>query len=142
MTREELQRRIGAALAPIPELRAAWLFGSRASGEARPDSDLDVAVSYAAELDAAARERIRRRVVAALTDHLGAIGERADVVDVHRSDPAVAFAAIREGAVALERDVGERCAIVSYVARRYEDDAPRRALYREAALRHAREMAR
>lgn len=80
---------------------------------------------------------MRRQIVVALSDALGAIGERADVVDLGDCDPAVGFAAISEGLLVLERDVDERCATVSYVARRYFDDEPRRALFRAAAVRHA-----
>lgn len=128
---------IGAALAPLSAVRAAWVFGSQARGDARDGSDLDVAVDYAHELDLDAREQLRRDIVDALTDALGPLGERADVVDLRDCDPAVAFAAIREGELCLARDEDERCAIVSYVARRYEDDAPRRALFRSAARHHA-----
>ena len=35
-----------AALEAIPEVRVAYLFGSRATGRARPDSDLDVLVEF------------------------------------------------------------------------------------------------
>lgn len=35
---------IRAALEPDPRVVAAWLFGSRARGDHRPDSDVDVAV--------------------------------------------------------------------------------------------------
>jgi len=132
-----LASQIGTALGPLAQVRAAWLFGSQRRGDARDDSDLDVAVDYAHELDFDAREQVRRDIVDALTDALGALGERADVVDVRDSDPAVAFAAIREGELCLARDEDERCAIISYIARRYEDDAPRRALFRAAARHHA-----
>lgn len=137
MRTEELVAAIAEALDPLPEVRAAWLFGSQVSGRARPGSDLDVAIAYVPALERSLRERARRRVVVALADRLGALGERADVVDLHDSDPAVAFAAIRDGVLALERDRDERCGVVSYVARRYDDDAPRRALFRAAARRHA-----
>ena len=72
-----------------------------------------------------------------MSDALGTIGERADVVDLGDCDPAVGFAAISEGVRVLERDVDERSAIVSYVARRYFDDEPRRALFRAAAVHHS-----
>lgn len=130
-------RSIGAALRPLALVRAAWLFGSRRSGHARPDSDLDVAVAFAPTLDGDERERLRRQIVVALSDALGVVGERADVIDLGDCDPAVGFAAVSEGLLALERDIDERCAIVSYVARRYFDDEPRRAIFRAAAVHHA-----
>lgn len=137
MSADDLARSVGAALRPLPEVRAAWLFGSRRHGRARPESDLDVAVAFAPALGADAREALRRRIVLALSDALGAVGERADVVDLGDCDPAVGFAAISEGILALERDVDERSAVASYVARRYFDDEARRALFRDAAVRHS-----
>lgn len=40
----ELIERLRRAAEPLPELSAAILFGSRAVGRARPESDIDVAV--------------------------------------------------------------------------------------------------
>ena len=42
--RGELIRRLRARLGEWPNLIGAWLFGSVARGEARPDSDIDVAI--------------------------------------------------------------------------------------------------
>ncbi|MEE8526255.1 MAG: nucleotidyltransferase domain-containing protein [Thermoanaerobaculia bacterium] len=41
---DELERQIRDAVADIPGIAALLLFGSRARGTARPDSDLDLAV--------------------------------------------------------------------------------------------------
>jgi predicted nucleotidyltransferase len=115
----------------------AWVFGSRVQGTATDRSDLDVAVVFPHDLDDPAREGARRRIVAALTDAMGGVGERADVVDVDRASSSVAFRAIREGRRALARTEGERVAAEVRIARRYDDDAPRRELYRKAAREHA-----
>ena len=127
---------MAAALAPLEGIRVAYLFGSRARGNAREDSDLDVAVSYDPRFDATddrAREAVRRAVVAALTDALGGVGERADVVDLDRADSAVAFRAICEGHRLLSRSESDRVRVEVRVGRRYDDDAPKRALFRRAA---------
>jgi predicted nucleotidyltransferase len=129
------------ALLPIEGVRLAYLFGSRARGTARPDSDLDVAVAYAGEADSVQREILRRRVVAALTDALGAVGERADVVDLEAAPSEIAFAAIRATRL-FARSEAERVRHEVRVARRYDDDAPRRALFQAAAKRVAKEMGR
>lgn len=44
MANGELQHQLRQALAKGPALRVAILFGSRATGHARPDSDVDVAI--------------------------------------------------------------------------------------------------
>lgn len=120
------------ALRPIEAVRVAWVFGSRVTGTPRPDSDLDVAVKFVRGLDAAARLEATLAVIGALTDALGALGERADVVDLDACDSAVGFAALH-GRLVLERDRDERLALQVYLCRRYDDDAPRRELYRRAA---------
>lgn len=128
---------MAAALEPLDAVRVAWLFGSQATGRAGARSDLDVAVVHPRELDDVGREHVRRQIVAALTDALGRLGERADVVDVDRTNSAVAFRAIRDGRRLLARTESERVAAEVRVMRRYDDEAPRRALFREAARRHA-----
>jgi predicted nucleotidyltransferase len=129
------------ALVPIEAVRLAYLFGSRARGTARSDSDLDIAVVYANDADATQREALRRRVVAALTDALGAVGEHTDVVDLERAPAEIAFAAIR-GARLLARSEEERVRHEVRIARTYDDEAPRRELFRTAAKRVAEEMGR
>jgi hypothetical protein len=137
MAPRDLDALLAAALDPLPQVRVAWLFGSRANGRPRADSDLDVAVRYDPALDTWGRERVRREIVVALADRLGALGERADVVDVDRAPVAVAFAAIRARRCVLCRDERERVDIVARIARRHDDEAPRRALVRAAARRLA-----
>lgn len=129
---------VGAALAPIAPVRVAWVFGSRVRGTSRPDSDLDVGVVFARGLDDQQRFDARLEVIAALTDALGGLGERADVVDLMDCDSAVAFAAVCEGRRCLERARDERVEAAVRIGRRYDDDAPWRALQREALRRLAR----
>ena len=130
----DLAARVGDALDPLEAVRVAWVFGSRVRGQPREDSDLDLAVVYARQLDGAAREHARRLIVAALTDVLGAVGERADVVDLSDADSAVAFHAVAGGTLALARTEAERVEACVFAWRRYDDEAPRRALYRRAAV--------
>lgn len=124
--------RIARALSPLEAVRVAYVFGSMLSTTARSDSDLDLAVALDPTLDSAAKHRTLLAIVAALTDELGALGERVDLTDFGEADPAVAFKAI-QGERVLARDARERRMLEVRIARRYEDDAPRRALYRRAA---------
>lgn len=137
---DELVPQLASALAPLVQVRVAWLFGSRATGQARPDSDLDVAVAFPRALDAAGRFRARLEIVGALTDALGPLGERADVVDIDESDAAVAFAALAHGRLLLAHSEDERVEAAVRIMRRHADDLPRRLLFREAAQRVARSM--
>jgi predicted nucleotidyltransferase len=61
MTQSELLRALQQELGQRADLKFALLFGSRAQGQPRPDSDVDVAImprgdwSFASELDLQAR---------------------------------------------------------------------------------------
>jgi predicted nucleotidyltransferase len=137
---DALVERVRRALAPIAGIRVAYLFGSRVTGQARADSDLDLAVKYDPGLDAAGRLHVELSAVAALTDELASIGERADVADLDRAGSAVGFRAIRDGRRVVERDPGERVRLEARIARAYDDDGPRRELIRQAAARAARRL--
>jgi predicted nucleotidyltransferase len=130
----DLEQRLSRALAPIEDVRVAYVFGSRVSGRTHPASDLDVAVQFAPGVD---RRTARLRALGALADALGALGERVDLVDVEQADSAVAFRAIREGRCVLARDRRDRVSLEARIARRYDDDAPKRALFRGAAVEAA-----
>jgi predicted nucleotidyltransferase len=137
-----LGEQIAQVLAPLTSVRVAWFFGSRAKGRHRPDSDLDLLVAYDHQLNGAAREQLRRRIVYELAGVLGRVGERADIADVRDVDSAVAFAAVAEGELVLERSKAERVATQVYVWKRYDDDVHRRDLFRKAALAAVERMTR
>ncbi len=123
-----------------PAVVVAYLFGSLATGSARPGSDLDLGIAYSHDLEAKEREAARRRLLGALGDALGSLGERADLVDLERSGTTIALRAIHDGRRLLARDEGVRVALEARIARRYDDEAPRRALFRRAAIEAARGM--
>ncbi len=78
---ELIERRLAA----INEILFAYLFGSRAGGRPRPDSDWDVAVFLRAGLTKRQRFRIRVRLAAEL-EELG----RVDVVILNDAPPLLA----------------------------------------------------
>jgi predicted nucleotidyltransferase len=131
---DALRDRIVRSLELFAGIRVAWFFGSQLTGRIGPESDLDIAVAYEHALDADAREALRRHVVVALSDSLGRLGERADVVDLDDCDSAVAFRAVSEGALLFARSDEDRVRAVARVARRYDDESPRRELFRRAAI--------
>ena len=86
MTTRELQTR----LEDVPEIVFALLFGSRARGTHRPDSDWDVAVYLRTDLTARERFKLRVRLSAELED-LGDV----DVVVLNDAPPLLAHRALK-----------------------------------------------
>jgi uncharacterized protein len=82
----ELTRRLQA----VPEVWFGLLFGSRATGTARSDSDWDVAVFLEPELSAGERFRLRAK----LSGILGDLGD-VDVVVLNDSPPLLAHRALQ-----------------------------------------------
>lgn len=83
-------------LALVPGLQAAYLFGSRAAGTARPDSDVDLALLTAAPL-----ERLSALTLTAdLMAELGAV----DLVELRRAPLTLAARIVNEGVPVLVPD--------------------------------------
>ncbi|GMV15718.1 MAG: nucleotidyltransferase domain-containing protein [Sorangiineae bacterium PRO1] len=85
-TEAELTRRLES----VPEILFALLFGSRAAGTPRADSDWDVAVFLSPALSAAERFRLRAR----LSGELGDLGQ-VDVVVLNDAPPLLAHRALQ-----------------------------------------------
>ena len=122
--REALAGRLGGLRESLPDLELLVLFGSVATGRARPRSDLDLAVSCdgRADLDA---------IYMALAGRLRT--DRLDLVDLRRAGPLLAFQIARTGLVLFERSVGVFRQFQSLASRRYADthrlrEAQRRAI--------------
>jgi uncharacterized protein len=124
----------------VPWVQTAYVFGSQLSDRARRDSDLDVAVAFGSDASPAERGQAKLALIDALTRELGALGERADVVDLERAGSAVGFRAIKTGECVVARDPRRRVTLEARIARRYDDEAPKRALFRQAAIDAARRM--
>lgn len=115
------------ALAASPEVRLAVLFGSRARGEARADSDVDLAVLGATD-------------PVALADRLGqACGLEVDIVRLERDLPVPLLRSILRDAVIVFARAGEAArwvvraqTLLALVGPRHRD-AARRFLERLAA---------
>jgi predicted nucleotidyltransferase len=139
---DELASLLARHVAHLAGVELVYLFGSRARGEARPDSDLDLALRFAPGSSTDEREQIRRKRIATLTDALGELGERTDILDLDHASSSLAFRIVREGRCIHACSQRAQVSFVSSVARRYDDDAPRRRLFQETALRVGREMGR
>jgi predicted nucleotidyltransferase len=85
-----MSNNILTALASIDGLELAVVFGSVARGDARRDSDLDIAVRYSTPLNPEQK--------LALISRLGiASGRPVDLIDLHTAGPVVAREALTKG---------------------------------------------
>lgn len=77
------QKEVALVLSRWPGVRLGLLFGSRARGDARPDSDADVAVRI--------RPRVGALTLGALATELGrAAGATVDLTDLDLASPVLA----------------------------------------------------
>jgi predicted nucleotidyltransferase len=94
----DARARLVEALEARSEIVFALLYGSRAGGRPRPDSDWDVAVFVDEGLDAAGRFRLRRELAAALEPALAV-----DIVVLNDAPPLLGHRALA-GELVVDRD--------------------------------------
>ena len=102
-------------LAPLfqdPRLQLVLLFGSFASGQVHPGSDIDIGVILDGPVDIL---DLTNRVINLLHT------DRVDVVDLRRASPLLSFSAVRYGKVLYERSPGQFNMFASLSFRRYVD---------------------
>ena len=136
----DIGSKVAAAAARNRHVRVAFVFGSHVNGTLWAESDLDVAVRWTMGLDEPDRLEAQLELIESLTDGLGALGAKSDIVDIDDASSAVVFRAISEGACVFARSEAERVDAVVRTCRRYDDDAPMRALFRRSAIDAARKM--
>jgi uncharacterized protein len=105
---------IEAVLDRAAGLDALWLFGSEARGDARPDSDVDLAVLFARTPSPEATLHARA-VIADI------VGRPVDLVDLERASAVLAMQVLRHGTLVVERDRRHRVRFASALPGRYED---------------------
>jgi predicted nucleotidyltransferase len=113
----DIASRVGAVLAADPGIQVAWLFGSRARGDAREASDVDLAVLVDAPPSLRSELRLRSRITAALE-----IGD-VDLVILNLAPPLLRFEVIRDGRRLFARDPDDADRFEERVIREYHDTA-------------------
>lgn len=128
----DLVARLRDVLANEPTVVVAYLFGSRATGSQRVDSDVDVAVLLH---EPAPDDWLRTTADLAAA----AAPLRVDLVDLAAAPVALAYRVLRDGRLLISRDEAERIAHRVRAFDRYLDMAPARRVLAEGTRRRLRE---
>jgi len=126
---EPLDEDITHAVQDLPGISVLVVFGSRARGTHRPDSDLDVAV-LPATLDSRGRRHLQADLAVALAD-LAPEG-RVDVVLLDEADDVLRQRIMETGRVLINRDNEAWKALRVRTMREYGDREWARRLFMEA----------
>jgi len=113
---------------------AAYLFGSRVAGKARPDSDVDTAVLISEE-DGVARFERRLRLMSEVSE---VCGREADVVVLNDAPPLLQDQILRHGRLIFERDRQARVEFEVRAGKVYADLKPMRRFFQQALVSEAR----
>jgi predicted nucleotidyltransferase len=119
------------------DIAAAFLYGSRARGDARPGSDADLAVILRSDLAASERWHKRLTLLEQAASELAT--DAVDLVILEEVPSPVAHRVLRDGRLILDRDAHRRVEVVENVFRRYLDEAPLRAALDEGLSRRLAE---
>ena len=113
--------------ASLPEVRLAYLFGSRARGQNRPASDFDIAVLVddALAMDPGGINRTIRRLAGRLGGDIPS--SLLDIVVLNSAPALLRHRVLRDGLLLHARDATERVRFAVQTIRDYQDIEPRLA---------------
>ena len=132
-----IKRAVAACVSKRKEVQAAYVFGSVATGRARADSDIDIAVLLARRLPPARTLSYRLKLMA----DLGAALRRSDVEVVILNDapPLLAHRVLSKGKLVYERSASARVRFQVQTASRYFDLIPTLEMHMRYLKQHVRE---
>ncbi len=128
MKRTDLIATLRRLLAPDPGVVAAYLYGSRARGEERPTSDVDLGVLFA-ETPAPKLDNAASRLESRLELALGLVVQ---VTVINTAPPDLVHRVFRDGVILRDADPGRRIRFEVAARNRYFDLLPHLARYRRA----------
>jgi uncharacterized protein len=105
-----------------PEVLAAYIFGSVATGRTRPNSDVDIAVLLRDNIRPSAMFRFRLRLITELGSVL--YHPDVDVVILNEAPPLLAHRVLSKGKLVFERSASARIRFQVMTANRYADLVP------------------
>lgn len=120
---------VEGVVAQAPGVAAAYVFGSVARGESRPESDVDVGVLYTEQPPATLQGVVGdlRRVLQR------ALGREVDLVVLNDAPPDLVHRVLRDGVLVCDRDRPTRLAFEVKSRNAYWDVLPFLERYRRAA---------
>ena len=118
----QLVTRLTPALEPRAEILEAYLFGSRARGDAHGQSDVDVAVYVDKSLADEGHWGYRAELTTVLMDALGT--NDVDVVVLNEAPPLLYHRVLRDGILLVTRDLQATTTRAGYALSRYFDFLP------------------
>lgn len=129
----ELAAEVGKLLRAFPEVAAAWLFGSQARGDARTESDVDVALLLVDRTQTPLSALpLLGRIAATL--EAAAPGRRIDLVLIEAQGPIFQHEVLRDGRLVYEADRARRVDFESDSHVRYFDFLPTYRIAEQHAL--------
>lgn len=121
MIDEHVRKELDQAMSRHSRIAAAWVFGSVARGDAREDSDLDVAVLLAGAEQPGDVEDLYR--LASALERF-APSRRVDVIVLGKQGPVFRHRVLREGVLVHDADPEARFAFEERTIREYLDWKP------------------
>lgn len=124
---------IAGVLRNHPDVAVAWVFGSEARGDARPDSDVDVALLLRDRKTTALHYMQSLGRIAAELEQ-AALGRRLDLVLIEAQGPVLQHRVLSEGRLVYDADSRRRVDFESDSYVRYFDFLPTHQLAERHAL--------
>ena len=126
-----------ASLCRRRRIRRLSLFGSALKGNARPDSDVDIAVLIS---DKAMRRDVLRYRLKLMADLMDVLGRSdVDLIVLNEAPPLLAHRVLSRGKLIFERSPNARVAFQVRTVNRYLDSQPMRNMYLAYLKKDARE---